>query len=115
MTTQQQKFLLTIADKLDLYLTACNQLASKFIIEYFSDCNYSDYNWVADDVGGVLNVNDFYFSMADIVEAMKVRPTQKQLFDYYDYCMNQHLKQKNIDYNLKNFIKKRYENPNKTL
>lgn len=88
------------------YQKACNQLAAHFIGDYFDDCTltYNDFDWVGDDIGGVLHVNDFYFSMSDIYEAMKLKPEKDKFFDYYYYCLDCSIKGESPNYNLKSFI-----------
>ena len=87
-----------------------NCIAEEFARKYFGRDN--DNWWVAEDVGGVLCVGDYYFSFDRILEAIKYKATRKQLFDYYDMELEVGMKMKShksvteiIGYNFKNYIK----------
>ncbi|HNU76512.1 MAG TPA: hypothetical protein PKL88_02255 [bacterium] len=70
------------------YFSDCNELARIFIQKYFRGvavgCDGSP-EWVCDEPGTVLIVNDFYFGMSDIILALKKEVTIKKLFEWYDY------------------------------
>ena len=91
----------------DLYKNACNALLDEFIKQYFPKEN--DYCWIGDDIGGVVCVNsDFYFGIAEIIEALKEKPTFNELYNYYNYCYE--CRSENIEAsvpNLKYFLKNR--------
>ena len=61
-------------------------LTDYFVTKYFGK-GTEDVYWIADDIGGVLHVNDYFFSLSDIIEFLKYGYTTKQMFDYYDYRM----------------------------
>lgn len=64
------------------YEQACNGIAKKFVRKYFD--KDADWRWIADDIGGILEVGDYLFNLDKIVTALRYKATQKQLFDYYD-------------------------------
>jgi len=89
---------------LQKYEKICNDLVLEFISKYYcdEDIQLKDvyFEWVAQEVGGIACVNDEYWSIDDIVNTLRYKPTEKQLFDFY-----YHRIKKKPHYNLKNFIK----------
>lgn len=67
-------------------------LALYFVQRYFG--KKVEYYWIADDIGGVLEVCDRFFSLSDMVSFIKYKYTWKQLDAYYDYALN--LREKNV-------------------
>lgn len=61
---------------------ATNELTKRFIHDYFGK---ADWHWVADKVGEVLSVNDYFFDIVDICSFMRYRYSKKAMFEYYDY------------------------------
>ena len=58
-------------------------LADDFVKLYFG--SDTEAYWVGEDIGfGVLVAGDYFFDLKRIVEALKFKATEKQLFDYYD-------------------------------
>ena len=72
--------------ELDNYEKACNELATAFIEKYFCDDDIKlkdiDFDWVGNKVGGVAFINDYYFSMDDIVNAIRFKAPKDRLFKY---------------------------------
>lgn len=105
---------------------ATNKITSLFINKYFGDCEISwiknfDFvedgfefqgsdgsedginlhgYWVGNDIGGILEISDYYFSFDRMKEALELNATEKQLFDYYDLELEE-----KIDINFKNYVK----------
>ena len=80
-----------------------NILADIFVERYFE--SPSDVYWVGEEVGGCLLVNDYFFNLDRILDALKYKASEKQLFDYYDKEIEFSLKNKKMKYNFKNYIK----------
>jgi hypothetical protein len=66
------------------------------------DCSNISGYWIGGDVGGVLEVGDYYFGFDRIKEALELDATEEQLFEYYDLEFDRCGK---VGYNFKNFIK----------
>ena len=64
-----------------------NSLVEKFLYDYFDDVN-PDYWWVANDVGGVLNYGDYFFSFDTILTCYKLDITFEQFINWYDFCLD---------------------------
>ena len=64
-----------------------NSLVEKFLYDYFDDVN-PDYWWVANDVGGVLNYGDYFFSFNDILTCYKLEITFEQFISWYNFCLD---------------------------
>lgn len=74
------------------------ELAEYFIKKYFGK-DIFDVWWVADEVGGCLCANDYFFDLTEIVDFIKYNYTEKQMFDYYDYQQKYYSEQENIEIN----------------
>ena len=88
---------------------ATDELAKVFIEKYFGK-NYiydDDYYWIGsqDKDREVLAVNDYFFNLDRIVNAIRYNATEKQLFDYYDKEVEFALKNKEMKINFRNYIK----------
>ncbi len=90
---------------------ATNDLAFEFKDKYFGkDC--TDIWWIGNETGGVLTINDYYFNLDRIVEAMRYKATKKKLFGYYDLEIKAGYKKSNksiteiIGINFRNYLKK---------
>ena len=77
-------------------------LAGVFILKYFG--KGTDNYWIGDDRSGVLCVNDYFFSLERVIQALRYSATKKQLFDYYGMETNATDK-KPIRISFKNFVK----------
>ena len=64
-----------------------NKLTSRFLYDYFDDVD-PDYWWVANDVGGVLNYGDYFFSFDTILTCYKLDITFEQLINWYDFSLS---------------------------
>jgi len=74
--------------QLQNYYNAVEDLTKLFCKRYFKDTYEYDVNdWVASDIGGVICINDYFFGMNYIETAIKHKATKKELFDYYDYSL----------------------------
>jgi len=62
---------------------ATHNLTNVFTEKYFKN-SVSDIYWVGDEVGGVLCVNDYFFDIGRISEAIRYNTSIKRLFEYYD-------------------------------
>ena len=69
-----------VVDKLKQWELATQNLVNEFAKKHYSEDPYTF--WVADEVGGVFHVNDDWYSLDRIVEALRYDATYKQLQDY---------------------------------
>jgi len=80
-----------------------------FIKKYFGSSKNIEHYWISDEIGGVLSVADYFFSLNDMVEFVRNRYTPKKMFEYYDYALTYNMKDKHKkgDYliNIKNYNK----------
>lgn len=72
-----------------------NELAEYFIIKYFGKLEDCEYWWIADDIGDVIFINDYFFNLSDIVDFLKYKYSKKDMFTYYDYRLAMDTKDKN--------------------
>ena len=64
-----------------------NSLVEKFLYDYFDDVN-PDYWWVSNDVGGILNYGDYFFSFDTILTCYKLDISFEQFISWYDFCLS---------------------------
>ena len=64
-----------------------NKLTSRFLYDYFDDVN-PDYWWVSNDVGGILNYGDYFFSFDTILTCYKLDISFEQLINWYDFSLS---------------------------
>ena len=87
------------------YETACVRLALKFVEKYYCDEDLSiddmEFWWPGDIIGGVLAVNDHFWDMESIVEAIRINAPEEKLFNWYD-SMDADGKR---DYNMRSFLR----------
>lgn len=80
------------------YYNTIEELTKHFCNKYFKGVYEYDVNdWV--DIGGVICINDYLFSLNDIEYAIKYNATKKELFEFYDFNLERQIK------NLKNMNK----------
>lgn len=64
--------------------SATEDMAKAFMAKYFPESVYGkDTFWVADEVGGVFFVSDFFFGVDRMVEALLFDASFEQLSNYY--------------------------------
>ena len=74
------------------YNAICDRIANIFAQKYF-DLDAKCW-WVADDIGGVIFINDYSFSMTDMLEYMKYGYSKKKMFKRADYVIDCQYKNK---------------------
>ncbi|MBI4650221.1 hypothetical protein HY745_02840 [Candidatus Desantisbacteria bacterium] len=72
-----------------------------FLKKYY--CSNPKWYWVADQIGGILYVNDNFYSMENIVNCLKLNVTAKDLFAWYTNSVDEAMKGGSI--NLVNWLK----------
>jgi len=97
------------------YRAACEEIARVFVDTYHNTYpGFTDESrWIADDVGGVLEIGDYFWNMEDMVTALEMECKEKILFQWYDESLEHYLKagQKEGFINLENFIKLKSTKP----
>jgi hypothetical protein len=72
-----------IKEKLEELEKATNDVALMFAKKYYYT---DDFHWVADDVGGVLNISDDFFELTDIVDYMRYEYPTDKMFEHHQYA-----------------------------
>lgn len=62
---------------------ATNELARIFAKQYYDT---DDFYWVADDIGGVLNIADDFFEVNDILDYMRYEYPTDKMFEHHQYA-----------------------------
>lgn len=90
---------------------ATQELVNIFAKKYYTceDENRRYFNvdmyWVGDEIGDILYIEDDYYNLDRILQALKFNATFEQLRDFQEYeiyCLN---KKKDKKINFKNFVK----------
>ncbi len=81
-----------------------NKLKNIFIKRYFGK-DASDIFWVANITGEILMVNDYFFSLDRIIEAIRYNATREQLFDFYDLELATISEEKKMEIDFRNYVK----------
>ena len=88
--------------------TATQNLSNEFTNKYFKD-SASDIYWignkVGNEVGSILCVNDYFFDINRIYEAIKYNASAKRLFEYYDKEIEFAMKEQSMPVNFKTYLK----------
>lgn len=76
--------------ELNAYYKAIEDLTKLFCRKYFKDIyEYDPSDWVNGEIGGVIWINDYWFNMRDIENAIKFKATKKEVLEYYEYVLQQ--------------------------
>lgn len=84
--------------------TAVDNL-TKLFIKRHCDIKTSDYYWIGDDYTGVASINDDFYNLTRIYEAIKYNATSAQLFDYQEQELKLAMKNKPMKINFVNYLK----------
>lgn len=68
-------------------------LARYFARKYFG--SDAEAWWVADEIGGVYCINDYFFNLNDMVDFIRYKYSAKKMFEYYEYSLDFLSKRKN--------------------
>ena len=79
-----------------------DNLAFRFAEKYFG--KNVEVDWVAEDIGGVCVISDYFFNLGDMVDFMRYHYTRKKMFSYYNYALTEREKDK-YPINIKNYLK----------
>lgn len=87
---------------------ATDALAKVFVEKYFGK-DYKeddDYYWIGinDEDREVLSIGDYFFNLDDIVNFIRYKYTEKEMFKYYDYRLDNDTRNKYLT-NIKNWKK----------
>lgn len=87
-------------DKLQRWTNETKELGDLFVAHYFG--RDAESWWVAEEIGGVLFVNDYFFNLHDIVDFIRYRYSNNKMFEYYDYQLKC-TEDKKLPVNIKNY------------
>lgn len=74
---------------IDDYEHACEKIAIFFAKKYFGDYyEYSSGDWGWQNIGGVININDYYFNVDQMLHYLKYKYSKKQMFEHYNYYLD---------------------------
>ena len=79
------------------YNAICTKIGAIFAQKYF-DLD-TEYWWAGSEIGGVIFINVYHFSMTDMLEYMKYGYSKKKMFEHVEYrldCIYKHISPTNI-------------------
>ncbi|HHV04429.1 MAG TPA: hypothetical protein GXX64_11105 [Bacteroidales bacterium] len=76
--------------------TVCEMYVEAFMRKhgFFDDRTgeYADYEWVADEVGSILCLADYFINFDDIRRDIDEEVPKDKYFEYYDHCIETEIK-----------------------
>ena len=74
------------------HLKEWEEATEELIHEFINVCfqQGDEYFWVSNEIGGLLNVGDYWFDLNDIVEFFRYDATLGQMTEYYDFALEHH-------------------------
>lgn len=79
-------------------------LTDYFMMKYFTEYE-PDWYWISGEIGGTLFVNDHFYNLDRLVEAIRYNATYKQLMDFEELEKECFSKGAEMKTNFRNFIK----------
>ena len=70
---------------------ATNIIRDRFVNKYFGK-DISDVYWIADEIGGVLAVNDYFFSLDNMINYLRYHYSSKMMFEHYQHTLDIEMK-----------------------
>lgn len=71
----------------DLYNRGCNAYLQLFCDKHGYDYEDAKDSWVANEVGGIVCVNDYFVDMQTIIDDVDLPATEDEFLKWYDYCL----------------------------
>lgn len=71
----------------DLYNSGCNAYLQLFCDKHGYDYEDAKNSWVANEVGGIVCVNDYFVDMQTIIDDVDLFTTEDEFLKWYDYCL----------------------------
>ncbi len=68
---------------LEAWEKATLELVDAFVKKYYGE-NASDVYWIGDEIGGILVVNDQYWNINNVVDALRWNCSKERLFKWYE-------------------------------
>jgi hypothetical protein len=83
-----------------------NEIAEEYRLAFFEKHDFEDpeWYWVADVIGDVLHVNDYYFGYDQIRHDIDNNLDANVMFEYYEYSLDKGMKNE-TPVNLDNYCK----------
>lgn len=88
---------------LEKWEAATVKMVQTFVDKYFEGT--ADWHFVADRVGDVLCVGDYYFNIDDALTSLRYNATFEQLSDYYYMSLEAAIENKRLDVNYENYVR----------
>jgi hypothetical protein len=85
----------------EVYEQAADYVAEVFTEFYFEEAGFY---WIAEEIGGMISVNDHFFSLGNMVDYIRNEYTVDQMFKHYDYTFEEAM-EKRSPINIKNWRK----------
>lgn len=83
------------------YYNKCQEVADFFVDKYYKGVDVDKW-WIADDISGVLCVNDNFYNMETMVDYLRYNYSVNKMFKHYDYDLEERLNDR-TPINIKNW------------
>lgn len=72
----------------DLYNRGCNAYLQLFCEKHGYDYDDAKNSWVANEIGGIVCINDYFVDMQTIIDDVDLPTTEEEFLKWYDYCLD---------------------------
>lgn len=72
----------------DLYNRGCNAYLQLFCEKHDYDFEDAKNSWVANEVGGIACIADYFVDMQTIITDIEMRADKDEFLKWYDYCLD---------------------------
>lgn len=73
-----------------LWKSVCNKYLKLFCDKHDYDYEEAKNSWVANDVGGIVLIGDYYVSINTIRTDIDMNAPEEEFIKWYDYCLDAH-------------------------
>lgn len=72
----------------DLYNRGCNAYLQLFCEKHDYDYDDAKNSWVANEVGGIVCIADYFVDMQTIIDDVDLSTTEDEFLNWYGYCLD---------------------------
>ena len=96
-------------DPVENWKRATKQLAEAFVTKYYGEKAVFCMFWIGDEIGDILCMNDDFYNVDRMVQALELNATYEQLAEFSEYECECREQGKDKKINFKKFVKHGFE------
>ena len=96
-------------DPVENWKRATKQLAEAFVTKYYGEKAVLCMFWIGDEIGDILCINDDFYNVDRMVQALELNATYEQLAEFSEYECECREQGKDKKINFKKFVKHGFE------